>query len=743
MSGLEIDFETRSDVNIKTAGAYLYFESPHTKALMASYKINGGPISRWRYGQPCPADIREHVEAGGTISAHNAAFERLLWRKVLARIGWPLPTLEQFRCTAATAASMALPRDLGGLGTALNLPVKKNKDGAALIRFFSVPRRPKKDEPPGLYWHEPEDYPEKFEQFHDYCDDDVESESQADSRMVPLSEYEQDLYWLDQRINDRGIRIDIKSARTALRLAERAKVLLDRQMAELTAGAVTACSQVSKLVEWINAQGVPIPSAAKAEIEELLETDDLPAHVRRALELRQEAAKTSVSKLTAFLARAGADERLRGAFLFRAAGTGRYSSVGAQLHNLPRPRKVYGDAHPDLKTLFENIRHGDPEWLKFNYGADLGKPLHLVSDALRSFIWAAPGHELCVADYAGIEGAVAAWFADEDWKVKAMFELIRDPDLPDLYRRAAAGIFNTTPDLLGKKDPRRQVGKVSELSLQYQGGVGAFRSMARNYSLKIEPVYEPVWAVAPEERRTAAEKRYEGCVKRGDPTTKVLSRKAWLAAELVKVGWRVTHPAIGGTWKLLEDGIRQAIESPGSVVTVKKVQYLVKMGFLWCRLPSGRCLAYGSPRLSQQVWAKKREVDNSWSEESEIMPREQAERLAAKGLAKIEGGAKPAATALGVDSVSKRWVRFALYGGLAFENIVQAIALDLLENGIVLAEEHGYPVIGHVHDEIITEKIRGSSDVRFFEELICRLPAWAKGLPLTASGFVGKRYRKD
>jgi DNA polymerase len=263
MSGLEIDFETRSDVNIKTAGAYLYFESPHTKALLASYKINGGPRRRWRYGQPCPADIREHVEAGGTISAHNAAFERLLWQKVLARIGWPLPTLEQFRCTAATAASMALPRDLGGLGAALNLPVKKNKDGAALIRFFSVPRRPKKDEPPGLYWHEPEDYPEKFEQFHDYCDDDVESESQADSRMVPLSEYEQDLYWLDQRINDRGIRIDIKSARTALRLAERAKVLLDRQMAELTAGAVTACSQVSKLVEWINGQGVPIPRPPK------------------------------------------------------------------------------------------------------------------------------------------------------------------------------------------------------------------------------------------------------------------------------------------------------------------------------------------------------------------------------------------------------------------------------------------------------------------------------------------------
>jgi DNA polymerase len=159
----------------------------------------------------------------------------------------------------------------------------------------------------------------------------------------------------------------------------------------------------------------------------MLESDDLPAHVRKALELRQEAAKTSTAKLVAFLNRVGAGERLRGAFLFCAAGTGRWSSVGAQLHNLPRPRKVYGDAHLDLKALFENFRHGNPEWLRFNYGDELGKPLHLISDALRSFIWAAPGHELCVADYSGIEGAVAAWFAGEDWKVDAMFDLIKQP----------------------------------------------------------------------------------------------------------------------------------------------------------------------------------------------------------------------------------------------------------------------------------------------------------------------------
>ncbi len=749
MDALCIDLETKSDVNLKTAGVYAYGDSPHTDVLLASYRIGDGPLKRWRRDQPCPADIRAHVDAGGKVRAFNAGFERRLWWKVLTpRYGWPKPALEQFTCSAATAAAMGLPRDLEGLCEALGTPIKKNPAGRALIRFFSIPRQPRKDEPPGLYFHEPEDYPEKFEQFHDYCDDDVLAEAAADRRMVPLSTEEQELYWLDQRINDRGIRIDLASSKAALRLAEQAKLLLDAEMRKVTQGpdgrsAVTACSQVGKLVEWVQAQGVEMTSAAKAEIEELLETDDLPSHVRKAVELRQEAAKTSVAKLKAFLNRVSPDGHIRGAFLFSAAGTGRWSSVGAQLHNLPRPRKEYGDEHPDLMLLFAAFREESPEWLKFLYGERLGKTLHLVSDALRSFIWADPGHDLIVADYSGIEGAVAAWFAGEDWKVQAMHDLIADPSLPDLYRRAAARIFNTTTDLLTKKDPRRQVGKVSELSLQYQGGVGAFRSMARNYSLKIEPVYEPVWEVADDERRAAAEKRYETCVKRGDVTTKQLSRKAWLAAELVKIGWRAGHPAIVAAWPALETAIREAILNPGSQVRVLKVAFLVAQGFLWCRLPSGRCLCYGKPRLKEQVWVRRREEGGEWAESSEVMARDVAETLALKSKAKIEGTTKPAATALGVNSVTKKWERFALYGGLSFENIVQAIARDILANGMMNAEAHGYPVIGHVHDEVIAQRLRGEGDVAFFEKLICALPPVYAGLPLTASGWRGKRYRKD
>ena len=571
-----------------------------------------------------------------------------------------------------------------------------------------------------VLWNEPHDHPADFERFHAYCDNDVRTEALADRRMVPLSTDEQELWVIDQRINDRGIRIDRTSARAALALADKAKLLLDREMRLATGDYVSACSQPGKLVEWVAAQGVEMDSAAKAEIEELLELEDLPSHVRRAVELRQEAAKTSVSKLGSFLDRCSDDGRIRGAFLFLAAGTGRWSSVGAQLHNLPRPRKLFGDARLDQRALFTAIRQADPGWLKTLYGDQLGRPLHLISDAIRGFIWAAPGHDLLVADYSGIEGAVAAWFAGEDWKVRAMFDLIADPKLPDLYRRAAAGIFNVTTSDIPKSDVRRQVGKVSELSLQYQGGVGAFRSMARNYSMKIDPVFDPVWASAGAERRDKAEKRYEECLARNEVTTQQLTRREWLAAELVKVGWRSTHPAIVLSWKLLEEAIREAIETPGRQVAVLKVTYLVARGFLWCQLPSGRCLAYGKPQI--------RDVEVPWAD---------------KTVAPAAREKKPTATALGVNSVTKKWERFALYGGLAFENIVQAIARDLLANGIRKSEAAGYPVIGHVHDEILTEVPRGRGDVTEFEQLICELPPWADGLPLTASGWRGKRYRKD
>lgn len=753
-TGIEIDFESRSDVDLKRHGAYVYFESPHARVLLGSYKINRGPTRRWRYGQPCPADLVAAIADGAVISAHNASFEIQCFRWLAKNAGWPVTTVRQFRCTAATAAAMALPRSLGDLGAALGLSVQKDKEGTRLIRKFSIPRRPRADEDPngGPYWNEPADHPEDFERFHDYCDQDVATECAADDRLVPLSDAEQELWWIDQEINDRGIRIDRTSARAALALAEKAKKVLDAEMKVVTGGAVTACSQPGRLVEWIQQQGVEMGSAAKAEILDLLELDDLPPAVRRALELRQEAAKTSVSKLQSMLDRASADGRMRGSFLFCGAATRRWSSTGANVANLPRPRAAYGklqeDGELDMQVMFNAFRSEDPDLLTFLYGDELGRPLHLISDSLRSFIWAAPGHEFVQADYSGIEGAVAAWGADEHWKVQALHEIMRDPSLPDMYRRTAASILGLPVEVVTKKHWARQaVGKVSELALGYGGGCSAFASMARAYNVKIDPLFPGIWESADEERREKAAKRYESVSKRGKEATTSMSREAWIAAEIVKVGWRAANPKIVAAWHALEDAAREAIRNPGTQVSALsgRATYLVRNGFMWMRMAGGGCLAYASPRLRDQVWAKVKLADATWSD-PEVMDREEAEKKEIAGLVLIQGNTSPSISALGVESSTRKWVRSHLYGGLQFENWDQATARDLLVNGMRLARDAGYPIVYHNYDELLAEVPRGSRALKDFETLICQLPEWAKTgplpMPLSAGGFVAKRYFK-
>lgn len=743
--GLEIDFETRSAVDLRKRGVYNYMDSPTTEPLMASYQIDDGPLKRWRPPEPCPPDIVAHIETGGTMSAHNAQFERLLWQRVLTpRYGWPVLRTEQCRCTAATAAAMALPRDLAGLGAALGLQVQKDTAGKQLIRKFSMPRRPRKGEDPNaLLFNESQDFPEDFERFHDYCDDDVRAEAGADRRMVPLSDAEQNVWLLTERINDRGIRIDRRSAQAALALAEKAKKDLDREMRIVTGGYVGGTTQPGKLVEWVQNQGVAMDSAQKAEVESLLDCDDLPEHVRRAVEIRQEAAKTSVSKLKTMLDRASDDDRVRGGFVYHQASTGRTQSTGANWNNLPRPRKLYDDEKPDTELLFEAFRSEDPALLSLLYGKTLGRPLHLISDAIRGFIWAAPGHELVQADFSNIEGNVISWSAGEQWKLAAIHELNADPSLPDMYRRTAAGILGLTTDVVTKKHWARQaVGKPAELGLSYGGGVMAFLTFAKAYGVKLDPIAPNIIAQADEDRIEKATKRYEGQARRGLSGTAELSREAWIACEIIKLGWRSQNSAIVQSWKDLETAVRRAVEEPGRVTSAAKVDYKVAAGFLWARLPSGRCLAYGAPKLRQQVWARTRLVDGTFAD-SEVMDRETAERMAARGDAKIEGSTSDKVTVLGVDSKTKKWRRYGLYGGLLAENNTQAIARDLLVNGMWKAEAAGYPIIMTVYDEIVAEVPRGFGDQTAFEKMICELPEWAAGIPLTAGGWAGKRYRKD
>jgi len=731
---IHADVETRSPVDLRTAGAFVYFEHPETRVLMLAWSLDDGPVHIWT-GGPCPPELRAAIEAGSEIVAHNAQFETLAFDWLAKNRSWPKPAYDRYRCTAAMAAAMGLPRALGDLAVALGLDAQKDKDGMRLIRKFSIPRR-------DGGWNEPEDHLDDWERFKAYCIRDVETEREAERRLFPLSDEEQKVWLLDQEINRRGIRIDTASATSAIRLADKSKDALDREMRLATGGYVTKCSEPGKLVDWVASQGIEIGSAARAEITDLLSCDDLPAKVRRALEIRQEAAKTSVSKLNAMLARSSADGRVRGSFMYHGASTGRWSNTGVNFANMPRPRRVYEDEHPRTDLLFRAFKSEDPDLLTFLYGPELGRPLHLLSDAIRGFVWSGPGRDLIQADYAGIEGAVIAWLAGEDWKVQALHEITADPSLPDMYRRTAAAIMNTTTEIVTKKHPLRQsVGKVSELALGFMGSVAAFYSMSRNYGVNLDSLYAPVWEAADEERREKAIKRYETCLKLKQAKADVLSREAWLACHVIVQGWRAANPAIAGSWGALETAVRDAVLNPGTITHASKVSYIMAHGFLWAKMPSGRCLAYGNPRVKDQVWVDQK-VDGEWVNAG-AMGADEAIVLEAKGEVRINGKSPPKVTALGVNSVTKKWERYALYGGICQENNTQSTARDLLVNGMLKAEAAGYSVIATVYDEIITEVPRGFGDVGEFERLICELPDWAAGLPLTASGWRGKRYRKD
>ena len=747
MTDAHIDFETRSDVDIRTRGSYIYFESPHTAPLMASYQIGTGPVRRWLPGQPCPADIRAHAESRGRFVGHNAgSFERQLWQTIMVpRYGWPALTISQWRCTMATASALGLPRSLERLGDALDLRVKKDKIGKTLIKFFCTPIRFENGSP---IFNEPADHPEKFAQFQSYCDDDVRTEAEADSRMIPLSDAEQRVWELDQVINDRGVRIDRRSCVAAIRLVDKAKAALDAEMAAFTGGAVTACTQVSKLTAWVRAQGVAIDSLAKDEVIDALEFIDVPDVVRRALLARQEAAKTSTEKLKGFLKHLCADDRIRGVFNYHATRPGRWSSAGGvNVGNLPRPRGIYDDADIDTTTLFSVIRAEDPALIREIYGPVLGRPLNLISDAIRGFLWAAPGNDLVAVDYSGIQGAIGAWLAGETWKLMAMREILADPKLPDMYRRAAAGILNTTTDVVTKKHPMRQaVGKTSELALLFSGGVVALVKMAKNYGMKLRDfhdLYPAISGAADEDLREKVAKRWERATKGRDKfMSNIMSREAWMACDLIKFGWRARNPAQTRAWETLEESTLEAVRNPGRQIKALKATYLYTRGALWCLLPSGRAICYSAPRLHNQVWAKIKLEDGSWTTEAEIFDRVEAEKMERRGDAKIDGETRQRLTALGVDPQSQKLVRKALYGGKHMQNLCLGIESDILRVGMRNLEAAGYPVTMHNYDEAVAEVPRGFGSVAEAEKLMLDLPAIYTDLPLGAHGWRGKRYAK-
>lgn len=706
---LSMDAETRAVVNLRETNAFVYMADRHTDIWCLSYCFSDqAEPELWWPGDPCPDDVREHIESGGICNAFNAAFEILVFRHLLGpRYGWPIPDLRQWRCTMVKCLAMALPGKLEHVAPALGLDIVKDAAGHRLMLQLSQPRKARKGEDPnGVYWwHDPA----KIARLGAYCQQDVRTEMAVDARVLPLSPDEQELWFIDQEINSKGVYIDDVLCNAAKLVVNSAQKRLDAELSKLTDHAVTAVTNTGQLATWLRSKGLDIPGVAKDVIEDLLTRDDLAPDVYRAVEIRAEGGKSSVSKIDAMLARRQEDGRMRGNTQFHGAATGRDAGRGAQLYNLTRPSEEFEDV--DKQTLVEAVLESkDDSLIEMLYG----NALTVVADCVRSMITAGPGHDLMAADYESIESVVNAWLAGEQSKLRA-FEAYFAGKGPKIYNVVAADVYNVPVEQIDKKSQQYMVGKVTELSMGFGGGPGAFAKMAKNYKLDIAAANPTVVRSASAENLEKAEKGWE---QRGASTG--MSKIRWVTAELIKLAWRDRNPAIVQYWKHLEAAAIEAVANPGKQVTAGvtgKIDYKKVGSFLFCRLPSKkRALCYPYPKLvkTKMPW----KTDDG------------------------EDVYKDALVYKGIKGVARKWQEQSFYGGLADENVTQATARDCMVNGKLKARAKGYFSILDIYDEVIAEVPHGFGSLEEFIAALTDKAPWMDGLPIAASGFRALRYKK-
>lgn len=701
-SKLHIDFETRSAADLKKTGVHKYAEHWSTDIICLGWAFDEEEpnICTWKL----PSRLIDHITAGGLVVAHNAAFELNIWNTVCTRkYNWPRLRPEQVDCTMSRAYAMNLPGSLDGASKAVGLTMEKDMAGHRLMLKMSQPksecpcgRKPSCLDCEGqVYsWHQE---PDQLKRLYDYCKQDLVVERELDKRILALPKAEKALWVVDQRINDRGIRVDVRSATIALDLVESEMKRLNEELRRVTGEQVATYNSHQQLKDWLKLKGVETPGVAKNDVAQLLSSPALPSDVRRALEIRQEAAKSSTRKLTPIINGATADERLKGLFQFNGAGqTGRWAGRRVQPHNLPR---LLHFKQSEIDHFFDHaLKQKDPaEYTEFF----IGKPMDVVSEALRGFLMASPDHELLVVDFNAIEARVLGWLANQ----KSVIDVFLTG--ADIYKTAAAAIFDVPVEKVTKE--QRQVGKVAILALGYGGGVGAFQTMAVGYGVTTAPALKSLWASATEENRQKAMSRWNSAgVESG------INKQEWIASELIKLAWRDANQNIVGYWTNIELAACAAVVNPGRVTEVggafgqPVIRWVMKGSFLFCQLPSGRCLSYPFPKI--------KEVKTPWG----------VTRKALTYKYEYEG----------------HWIRGGTYGGSIVENITQAVARDCLACGIMWCEANNYPVVLHVHDEIGVEVKKGTGDLAYLEQQICKLPPWANGLPLKAEGWRGVRYRK-
>jgi DNA polymerase len=697
MSKIHLDFETRSEVDIVKQGGWVYSRHPSTEILCCAYAIDGEPVQLAKGAEELrDSGLLDYFSGDElfTFIAHNALFEQCIWQNVLvARYGFPEIPIENWRCTAAKAAAMGLPRDLFGVGAALDLHTQKDDEGRKVMLRLSKPRKRRGSDE--LSFWTPEEDPDGFEKLYAYCMCDVEVEREVDERLPDLSAFEQRVWFIDQKMNLRGVQTDIPAINQINEFIKLTAAELKEEFQYLTStDGLESPTQVKALLEWLDGEGLELPNLQAATVDRAIARETSP-DIKRVLELRRMLAKPSTAKFDAMMLRADPEDgRLRDNLMYHGAGTGRWTAKGVQLQNLLRS-VVNSD------TAIDCIMLGDYDWFRGAYR----DPMAVYSSCTRGVLTASEGRELYVGDYSAIEAMVLPWLADVEEKL----DIFRTGQ--DVYCHAATTIY--ARPITPKNKPERAVGKVSELALGYGGGINAYGTMARGYGVDIAPAYDALWPTAEEHERERAILSYDSYIKRCEQNdvTEPLDKLSGLAADIIKQRWRLNNPEIVQLWYDVERAAIEAVLTGEKQYAAKCTFGVAKGGdFLLCKLPSGKCISYAFPKVTN--------ADTPWGEKKKTL------------------------TYMRVNPKTKNWERMGTYGGKLVENITQATAREILAAAMVRLDDAGFTLILTVHDEVISDELLERDDLALFTEIMAFVPPWAKGLPIKVESWKGRRYRK-
>lgn len=672
---LYLDIETFSPVPIED-GADAY--ATKSELLLVQYAEGDAPVTvidctevrSWP--TLLARQIKRTRDRGGKIVAHNAWFERT----VLKHHGVPIGDAIGWHCTMAQALAHGFPASLDLLAKFLGLPPDlQKKDGQRLIRLFAKPQ------PRTGLRVRPADHPEHWERFKEYAERDVTTTREVRKRLPTINYrgFEHRLWALDQKINSRGVMVDSALAEAAIEACATQKKRLDAALSEVTLGAVTSATQRDRVMQALKSYGMELDDLRAATVAHAVSDEDIRAEVRVILEARQQVSLSSTAKYDRILKARGPGGRVRGVLQYCGADrTGRWAGRIIQPQNLPRP-----SVGPDeVRVIAQAIKEGTYDLLDDNV-------FRMCSDAIRSTIIAPPGKKLVVADYSAIEGRILAWLAKETWKLEAY------ANGGDLYVLTYNRMFGLPADAKISPD-QRAVGKVLDLSMGYEGGVGALATMAEAYGVDLQDIGEAAWRNSPQHIKDRAMGLLRFAKER--KALRGMDEELYAKLESAKLSWREASPKTSHLWKLYGQAALSAMASPGDTFQAGRCKFVYKARILAVTLPSGRMIMYAHPRVTDD----------------------------------------------GIIYRGSYGGMVGIYGGKFTENITQAVARDVLARGLVAADAAGFNIVLHIHDEIVAEEDEtreGALDELL--EAMCRPLSWARGLPLDGSGYESREYRKD